>query len=167
MIFMLDNFREMVLVQRVTEGLYMRNLIEGVLIKAGCKMHNVRQIINPYLYQLEDGSPLVVEDYYGVPNKIYTPVGYIPINLDYNSWDKLHIRKQELFFEILEELDITQFQEPIKSDYGYLGGWRKQGNGKPVYRERDTYVEYNAAMSVYNKALRDLDSTCVIKKVSF
>ena len=79
MIFMLDNFREMVLVQRVTEGLYMRNLIEGVLIKAGCKMHNVRQIINPYLYQLEDGSPLVVEDYYGVPNKIYTQVGYFPI----------------------------------------------------------------------------------------
>lgn len=110
--------------------------------------------VNPFYNQISEDSALVVENYYGFPSKVYSPVGYINITQSYTCID-VHVEEfdSEKFFKDLEDkFNLKMFEEPVTNALGVIGGWLSIG-GVEVNNTRN--FEYDEAKKLFKECLQE------------
>lgn len=108
--------------------------------------------INPQYGQITSESCFIIEDYYYMPNRIYTPIGYICIpcriyNVSKNTIEKVHdMLEQRLYMQL--------YKQPEKTTVGLIGGWFKIGETEPIFKERSEYIGYLESYDIFEKCLK-------------
>jgi hypothetical protein len=100
--------------------------------------------VNPYYDQISETSTIVVEQYYGYPSKVYSPLGSIKITGSYTAFQS--IDKEEFYKQLEERFNLKMFKEPITNNIGVIGGWLSIGGVAPVYSNN---LEYNEAKELF------------------
>ena len=122
------------------------------------KTYNVHSIypelqnlsVNPFYNQISEESALVVEEYYGLPSKVYTPLGYISICSGYTLINSKETGKTQREIEneihtVLEnKLNLRLYAAPKTTIMGIVGGWYTIGNVDDfLYHKQFEYREAN------------------------
>ena len=125
-----------------------------ILKESGIKsdyMDIMKYNVNPYYDQTDIDGPLVVENYYSVPDKIHTPLGYISITGSYTSFENGAINKMKSL--LLEKLNLKIVKEATTTIFGNISGERYTINGEePNYTNN---MDYDDAKTLFTECKRE------------
>ena len=105
---------------------------------------------NPFYNQMDEG--LILEEYYGIPSKIYTNLGEWNITgsgaSSNNGW-------KEIIQILKENLGLKLLKNGYQSNFGYNGPWwvitKINGKKLPVARKKhkNFYIEYKECKKIW------------------
>lgn len=104
---------------------------------------------NPFQNQMKQG--FILEEYYGTPNKIYTPLGYWTV-LGGGSGDY-----SEVMNNLKETLGLKVIREGEQTLVGYYGPYYEitKWEGMPLpeakQKEKDEYIPYEKAKEIFEE----------------
>ena len=146
--------------QKVHEAIQILETIADVLLEhdiVSSESNTLQSLVsnfelNPQYNQITVDSCFVIEEFYHIPDRIYTPIGYIKIpNRTYSgslfNKDILHIILQS-------KLDMSLYKEAERTNVGLVGGWYKIGEGDVIFKERRNYIDYLDSYGIFERCLR-------------
>lgn len=108
--------------------------------------------VNPFYHQITEESSLVIEEYYGLPNKVYTPLGYISLTSNYtfiNNEDQKAVQTT-ISKALKDEFNFTLYEEAEYTSLGIIGGWYTI-DGQPFTQVRQ--FDYDVANNLFSEWL--------------
>ena len=134
-----------------------RKEIYDMLIEHDVKSIRSKDPIHPYLNQIYDNGGIGLELFYGVPSKLYTPLGTIDITCNF-----VYCKDENPISERLVSDYGVVFVDQIKRDdmgiridpiYAITRlPWSEQKLPVFKYRKRKDYIDYDEANNLYKKA---------------
>jgi hypothetical protein len=113
--------------------------------------------VNPFYNQMEQG--MIVEFYYGLPSKIYTPLGEYHITGSSGGTREESERYLDLFFHN-SNVEFELLSPERNTNQGTFGPWYTVRRVKgmklpdPVKRDRKSFVEYEDSKAAWEKLTR-------------
>lgn len=144
--------RKDIIKARMFEAIKLAEDVISILKEVGVRSNYVETEkfnVNPFYGQLDINSPLTVEYYYGVPSKIYTPLGYIHITGGFTSCTNKDIEKMDVLLE--ERLNLKIYEEPVHNIYGVYGGIYTINGEEPIYTHNVEYEESKVLFDIIKK----------------
>jgi hypothetical protein len=108
--------------------------------------------LNPQYGQITVDSCFVIEEFYHIPDRIYTPIGYIKIPK--RTYAGSLFNKNILYTELKSKLDIQLIKPAEQTRVGLIGGWFKIGDGEIIYKERKKYIDFLDSYGIFERCLR-------------
>jgi len=103
----------------------------------------------PFPNRCQTKTGLVLEEYYGSPTQIHTPLG---------SWRILSANNDNKVTDAIKKrLGLELFQEGEQTDFGFDGPywtitkWKEMTFEKPVYREESEYIPDNTVVKIWDE----------------
>lgn len=108
--------------------------------------------INPQYGQISIDSCFVIEEYYYIPDRIYTPIGYIKIPGRVYSVKEQNIKN---IYDTLENrINLQLFKRAEKTTVGLIGGWYKIGDSEPIFKKREEYINYLDSYAIFERCIK-------------
>lgn len=79
--------------------------------------------VNPFYNQISEESSPVIEEYYGLPHKVYTPLGYICVSYGFTSVDDGETAKTAIYKALKDKFNYVLYEEAGLARFGLIGGW--------------------------------------------
>ena len=108
--------------------------------------------VNPFYNQISEESSLVIEEYYGLPHKVYTPLGYIRLTSGYtfiNNEDQKAV-ETTIYKALKDKFNFTLYEEAEYTSLGIIGGWYTI-DGQPFTQVRQ--FDYDVANNLFSEWL--------------
>ena len=133
-------------------AIYIRNVIKNNANVHICNEGHFQDGPNPFYNQMEEG--LILEEYYGMPSRIYTKIGVWTItgsgSSSNNGWKEI--------IEILKkDLGLKMLKEGYQSNSGYNGPWweitelNKEKLPLAKKQQHASYIDYNECKNIWNE----------------
>lgn len=108
--------------------------------------------VNPFYNQISEESSLVIEEYYGLPNKVYTPLGYICLTSNYTYIDNEDQEAVEttIYKALKDKFNFTLYKEAANTSLGIIGGWYTI-DGQPFTQIRQ--FDHDVARNLFSEWL--------------
>ena len=107
--------------------------------------------VNLFYNQISEESSLVIEEYYGLPHKVYTPLGYISLTSGYTSVGKDEETVVAKIYKALKEkFNFTLYEKAEYTSFGVIGGWYTI-DGQPFTEIRQ--FDYDVANNLFSEWL--------------
>lgn len=143
---------------KVLEGIKLTEDIIEIM-----KSFNVRSVypelqklrVNAFYNQISEESTLVVEEYYGLPSKVYTPLGYITICAGYTFIDtdgtwKTQCEIESEIHQVMEDkLNLKLYANAKQTNMGIIGGWYTVGKSTDPFINFKKQFEYEEANKLF------------------
>ena len=110
--------------------------------------------VNPFYHQISEESSLVIEEYYRLPNKVYTPLGYIRLTSNYTYIDNedQEAVRTTIYKALKDKFNFTLYEEAEYTSLGIIGGWYTI-DGQPFTQIRQ--FDHDVARNLFSEWLAE------------
>lgn len=135
-----------------------RKEIYDMMIELGVSSVRGKDSANPFYEQIVDNGGIGLEFYYGMPSKLYTPLGYINITSNFTCGGD----KDAIVERLIADYGAILVEEETISSIGVFGPvyaitklpWSEELLPVFEYRKREDYIGYEEAKRLYEKAVK-------------
>ena len=125
--------------------------------------------VNPMHCQIEENGGMGLEFYYGLPYKLYTPLGYVTISTTFVGDDN----KDQLRERLVSDYGLVEVIPETKDPSGIFGPvyavtklpWSDKELPLFVSRSKDSLVSYEDALVKYAEVYPSLEETTSTKSM--
>lgn len=133
-----------------------RKEIYDMMIEMGAQSVRAKESANPYYNQITDNGGIGLEFYYGLPSKLYTPLGQVEITCDFVG--TCAGMKELIAEKVLKEYGAVLVDDEKKTTLGIFGPvyaitklpWQDKELPVFEYRKKEDYIKEDEAQKLYN-----------------
>ena len=136
-----------------------RKEIYDLMIELGVSSVRDKESVNPYYSQIADNGGIGLEFYYGMPAKLYTPLGYIGITCDFTAGGD----EDAILERLIADYGAVLVAGAEISSMGEFGPvyaitklpWTDEELPVFEYKNRKDYIGYREAKELYKQAMEE------------